>query len=139
MKKRMVTLLALAFLLLLAGCSAEEAGVAGKLYVYEGEVSVGTFSIAIFEDGTYSYYEGAFSSYIGVGTWSVSGSVLTLTEDDELGYPFVNHFQIRDGDIVFMEDGSSNFLYIDVKDGEVFHGTPIPPKEPDANVVYMAG
>ena len=97
--------------------------IAGKTYVYENEGIIGNFTITLYEDGTFSYYEGNASSYYGVGIWQQNGSVVTLADDDQLGYPLVNKFIMDDDDLVFAEQGSSNFIYVKVKEGERFHCT----------------
>ncbi len=113
----------------LQGCgeqASQQVDVAGRVYTYTGETFGGmdfdSFTISINEDGTYSYYESMLSSYIGFGKWSVEGDILTLTEDDKIGYPFVYYFKIDGEDILYIEEGSSNFIYTDVKDGERFTG-----------------
>lgn len=95
---------------------------ANRSYIYEGGGFGGDFSITLDEDGTFSYYEGLLSSYIGFGSWTVEGDIITLTEDPEGTYGFVNHFRMEDGDLVFVSEGSSDFLYVDVSDGERFVG-----------------
>lgn len=114
----------------LQGCGEDEpqkVDVAGKIYTYTGDsfgdLEFDHFTIAINEDGTFSYYEGMLSSYIGFGKWSVEGDILTLTEDDEVCYPFVHYFRIDGDDLLYIEEGSSNFIYTKVKDGERFTGT----------------
>ena len=97
--------------------------IAGKTYVYENEGSMGNFTINLYDDGTFTYYEGLASSYFGVGTWQVNGSIVTLADDEELGYPLVNKFIIDGDDLVFTEQGSSNFIYVKVEEGERFHLT----------------
>lgn len=113
-------------ILFAAGCAEPENGntVAGRIYTYTGESSSkienDTFTITIHEDGTYSYYESLFSSYIGYGRWSVKNGILTLLDDT--GVPISNHFLIDGKDLVFVEKYSTNFSYTKVKDGERFHG-----------------
>ena len=97
------------------------ADISGKTFVYEKDGFFGTFAITLNEDGTFSYYEGAASSYIGRGKWECQGDIITLTDDVSDSYPFVNRFQIAGDDLIFIEKESSNFLYIKVKDGERFH------------------
>ena len=57
-----------------------EIDVAGKTFVWEKEGAGGDFTITLNEDGTYEYYVGFLSSYIGSGNWTVEGSELTMTE-----------------------------------------------------------
>lgn len=112
---------------LLQGCGNSETEpnpIVGKIYTYTGksfgDMENDYFTISINEDGTFTYCESMFSSYIGFGTWSVKDGILTLSDDDKIGYPLVNYFLIDGNDIVFIEEESSNFIYIDVKDGERF-------------------
>ena len=64
-----------------------------RIYVWEKEGFGGNFSISLFADGTFQYYEGMLSSYIGMGTWSREGDIITLTEEDT-GYGFVFKFKV---------------------------------------------
>ena len=88
------------------------------LYLYEGDGFGGDFTITLREDGSFTYYEGALSSYIGDGKWSVSGNILTL--EDETGVPKVNRFRMEGNDLIFQAKGSTNFIYVKVADGAVF-------------------
>ena len=97
--------------------------VAGKTYVYEGEGIMGSFTITLYDDGTFTYYEGMASSYIGVGSWEQDGNTITMTDDGHGGYGFVNHFRLDGDDLVFVDKDSANFVYVKVKDGEKFHHT----------------
>ena len=97
--------------------------VKGKAYVYENEGILGSFQITLFEDGTFTYYEGNASSYFGTGTWKQDGSTITLTDNELAGYSLVNHFKLDGTDLVYIEKNSSNFIYVKVKTGEKFHCT----------------
>lgn len=55
-----------------------------------------------------------------MGTWDIDKSVITLTDDDDLGYSIVNRFKIQGDNLIFIKEKSDNFLYVNVKDGEVF-------------------
>ena len=130
--KKFVSILSvlMLFVLFITGCTEQERenSVAGKIYTYSGEAfsefaNDYTFSITINDDGTYSYYESLLSSYIGSGEWSVTDGVLTLSDDT--GVEIVNYFLIDGDDIVFIEENSTNFIYVKVKDGERFHGAMI--------------
>ncbi len=92
-----------------------------RIYVWEKEGAGGAFTISLFEDGTFQYYEGMFSSYIGMGTWEKDGEVITLTEGD-IGYGFVFKFRMSHGDLLFIKEESDKFLYTDVADGDRFLG-----------------
>ncbi len=114
----------LTFLLLAAGLSCKtddgalRGAVAGKTFVWEKEGFGSPFTIALNEDGSYQYYEGVLSSYIGLGAWRIENGVLILTESG--GYDFVFRFAIRDGALVYRAEGSSKFIYADVQDGDRF-------------------
>ena len=106
-----------------APAKSTEGAVAGKTYVYEGEGIMGSFSITLYDDSTFTYYEGMASSYIGIGSWEEDGDTITLTDDGHGGYGLVNHFKIDGDDLVFVEQDSDNFVYVKVKDGEKFSCT----------------
>lgn len=67
MKKQILIILFFVCILLVSGCSDHDNNVAGKVYTYEKDGMGGDFSIYIYEDGTFTYYEGMLSSYIGIG------------------------------------------------------------------------
>lgn len=92
-----------------------------RTFVYENEGIGGDFAITLYEDGTFSYCEGVASSYLGMGFWFQEGDTITLADDDKMGYALVNHFTFDGDDLVFIEEDSSNFIYIKVKNGERFH------------------
>ena len=97
--------------------------IAGKTYLYDGEGFGGSFTITLYEDGTFTYYEGMLSSYIGTGTFMLDDDTVIMTDNGHGGYGLVNHFR-RDGDdLVFVEQDSDNFVYVKVKDGEKFSCT----------------
>lgn len=98
-----------------------EQRVAGKSFAWEEGGFGSAFTIDIHEDGTFQYYEGALSSYIGVGTWEIDGPVITLTDDvANSSRKRENHFEIKDGDLIWVEEGSDNFLYVKLEDGAEF-------------------
>ena len=102
---------------------ANEVDPAGKIYVYEKEGIMGSFTLTLYRDGTFSYYEGFASSYLGEGTWEQDGEMITLTDAELAGTSLVNHFRMDGSDLVFVEDGSSNFIYVKVRDAERFFCT----------------
>lgn len=119
--KRLPLALTTSAALLCTGCSCQtaETVLAGKSYVYEkgGFAGIGEFGIRLDADGTFSYYEGWASSYVGYGSWTIENGVLILSTDDG---NYVNRFMVEGGDLVFLEDDSTNFLYVKVADGEKF-------------------
>ena len=50
-------------------------------------------------------------------------SILTISDDEELGYSFANRFKVEDNDLIFLSENSSNFIYVKVVDGERFTST----------------
>lgn len=94
--------------------------VAGKTYLYENEGILGDFSLTLYEDSTFFYSEGMASSYMGMGTWTQDGDIITLTDNEMAGYIRINHFKIDGGDLVFLAEDSSNFIYVKVQNGERF-------------------
>lgn len=125
MIKRFMGLLTLAFAMVLAFTNGRDPmlgdDIIGRSYVYEKDGFGGDFSIII-SDGTFSYYEGWLSSYIGTGKWRLEGNTLILSDDEQMGYPRVNYFMVDGNDLVFLAENSSNFLYVQVADGERFTG-----------------
>ncbi len=103
--------------LLLGSCShtLRPEDVAGKTYCYEKDGFGSDFTIRLEEDGTFTYYEGGLSSYIGNGDWSLEGETLTLQEK-------TRHFTFRaeEDRLVFQKEQSGDFTYIKVSDGEKF-------------------
>ena len=95
----------------------------GKTYLYEKEGIMGHFQITLYDDGTFIYYEGLASSYLGTGTWHQEGNIITLSDDETVGYALVNHFTLDGDSLVFIEKESSNFIYVKVANGEHFNLT----------------
>lgn len=115
--------LTLILVLLSAGCgkTVSKSDIAGRTYVYEKEGFGSEFTIEIQEDGTFSYYEGALSSYLGFGKWELDGTILCLTDGDGSSEnPLVNYFKVKGKNLVFLSENSSNFTYMDVSDGDKF-------------------
>ena len=108
------------------GCAAGAGNnsIAGKSFVYEKEGFPNEFSIRLDSNGSFTYYEGFFSSYIGTGSWQLDGDTLTLRERDyssvDGAVGRVYHFNVSDDSLSFISEGSDNFTYINVSDGERF-------------------
>lgn len=90
---------------------------ANKTFVYEKEGIGGLFTISFKEDGTYMYYEGDLSSYTGSGSWNIDGNTVVLSEEIR---DSVIRLKIQGGTLIYIAEGSGNFYYIKVKDGERF-------------------
>ena len=54
------------------------------------------------------------------GHWTLEGDTLTLTEDSEAGRVRVNCFTAARGGLTFRAEGSDNFPYVTVAEGERF-------------------
>ncbi len=102
---------------------AADGTVAGKTYLYEKEGIMGNFALTLYEDETYLYSEGIASSYMGIGTWTQDGDTITLTDKKTADDVRINHFRIDGEDLVFLSEGSSNFIYVKVENGERFNYT----------------
>jgi hypothetical protein len=87
-----------------------------RVFRYEKEGFGGNFVITLHGDGTHIYYEGALSSYIGLGSWKQEGDIVTITDGK-----LKNRFRLEGDALVFIEEGSTNFTYLEVADGERFY------------------
>lgn len=112
--------------LFLTGCAGgvRNNNIAGKSFVYEKEGFPNEFAIRLDNDGSFTYYEGFFSSYIGTGSWQLDGDILTLRERDysslDGAVGRVYYFNVGDDSLSFISESSDHFTYIDVSDGERF-------------------
>ena len=91
-----------------------------KTYVYEYEGFGGSFTINIYNDGTFMYYVGMLSSYIGHGNWEYTNGILTLTDGQDQTQ-FINKFYVKDNCLIYIAEGSTNFMYLKVNDGAKFY------------------
>lgn len=84
-----------------------------------GELKDG-FTLCLFADGSFSYYETMLSSYLGFGLYTLDddGRIVIRTDDGK----FINSFiySADDDALIFVADGSTNFLYKKLSDGAVF-------------------
>lgn len=105
--------------------------VTGKTYTYEKDGCGGAFTINLFEGGTFQYYEGMLSSYIGMGTWTMEENNVLCMKDQEMGrfsddfskvemYVRTNYFKVEEDCLVWLAENSDNFLYVDVEAGDRF-------------------
>ena len=115
-------ILALLVIALLPACSKTDkdpvGSVAGNTFVWEKEGFGGDFTVSFHEDGTYEYYVGFLSSYIGSGDWTMDDDVLTLNETS--GYDLVFRFSLVDDELVYLSEGSDRFIGVTVEDGDRF-------------------
>ena len=91
--------------------------IGGRVYVWEKEGAGGDFTIVLLNDGTYSYYAGPVSSYIGMGKWTVEDGILTMKE---ISSGFMFRFSVKNDELVFISEGSNSFSYVNVEDGDRF-------------------
>ena len=87
-------------------------------YRYEGGGFGGDFTVTLAEDGTYTFYEGLLSSYLGGGEWSMEGPYLYLTEEN--GYSLYFTFIPTEGLLTYQAWDSDSFLYVEVPEGGRF-------------------
>lgn len=100
------------------------------------------FTVRLYEDHTFQYYETIYSSHIGMGTWAYSDGVITLTEKrqhlvggtkEEISegvfqmvggtmesYEAQIRFRVTQEGLIYLAEGSDNFYYIEVQDGDPF-------------------
>lgn len=90
----------------------------------------GDFYIYLEADGTFQYYAGALSSYIGMGTWTCNGETLCLADEglkDSAGVQYFYFTVDAEGNLLFQAENSAEFMYVDVADGDRFSQKPIKP------------
>ena len=97
--------------------SSDYSVIAGKTFVYEKKGFGSDFEISFDMNGSYSYYEGALSSYIGSGVWVIVDNIVVMTERTANK---INHMIIEGNDLVYIAAGSDNFYYLKVDDGDRF-------------------
>ena len=87
-------------------------------YLYEGEGFGGDFTITLNADGTYTFYEGSLSSYMGGGTWSVYYNTIDLEETNGFDLSFT--FAVDGDELIYIEMNSDAFPYVDLPDEASF-------------------
>ena len=96
-------------------------GVCDKGFVCEKDGFPDKFGIKLYNDGNFTYYEGMFSSFVGYGSWSLDGDTLILTENADLSEnPRKFRFKVNGDTLSYIAEGSDNFTYVMVSDGEKF-------------------
>lgn len=82
------------------------------------------FAITLNADGTYTYYATLFSSYIGIGDYTVEGNIITLVDNNipTMSGPTtcIFKFEYRHGKLIYLAAQSDTFMYIDLPDGAEF-------------------
>ena len=88
-------------------------------YYDDGE-AYRSFSITIDrKNGLYQLYESPFSSFVGVGSYELSGDILTI-RDSSTEEGRVNRFRMESGRLVWLADNSDNFTFVPLADRAVF-------------------
>ena len=125
MKKTAVLIIGLILVFCLAACGSGEtkaapadSDVGGRTYIWEKEGFGGDFTLTLQKYGSYQYYVGYLSSYIGYGDWSEEDGVITLTERS--GYDYVFRFAVDGDELVYLAEGSDAFMGVNVEDGDRF-------------------
>lgn len=113
--------LALSAALTLSGCAVHQDNLAGKGFVYEKGGFPDRFGIQLYDDGSFTYYAGGFSSHVGYGAWELDGDTLILLEDaDADGISNIFRFKVGEDSLSYIAEESDKFMYVDVADGEKF-------------------
>lgn len=95
--------------------------VSGKGFVYEKDGFPDKFGIKLYNDGSFTYYVGMFSSFVGYGNWSLDDDTLILTENaDPQGNSKIFRFKVSGDTLGYIAEGSDNFMHVKVSDGEKF-------------------
>ena len=107
-----------------AETETEDQKPSGITYLRKNDNGFDSFSITLYEDGTYIYYETFISSHLGSGTYTLEENILTLTGDKiptlEGSVIHTYKFEYRGNTIVYLAEESNHFLYVHLPDGAVF-------------------
>ena len=90
-------------------------------YRYEGEGAGGDFLLTLAADGSYTFYEGPYSSYLGGGEWEEFYGALYLQENQ--GLDLQNVFAYDENTLYFAADSSDGFPYVKVPEMGRFRRT----------------
>ncbi len=101
--------------------------IVGKTFVYEkggfSGVEGDNFEISINNDGTWTYTEGLASSHFALPekcSWVLKDGILALTEKMYNDVEHTNYFKVDGACLIYQADGSANFIYTKVEDGDKF-------------------
>lgn len=108
---------------MLFGETAEPARAYGSYYLVNDNDAI-RFSVTLKEDGTFRYYEGSFSSHIGMGEYTIQDNIVTLVDAQIPGVngPLTRTYKFRfeDGKLLFLAEESDSFMYRALPDGAEF-------------------
>lgn len=99
-----------------SGTDSNKSAIAGKIFAYEKEGVGGYCTLSFNENGRFLFSPGKLSNYMGGGDWKIDGDTVSL-----IG--MVNktiYLKITDDTLVYIAEGSDEFPYMDIKDGEKF-------------------
>lgn len=123
MKKTVTAVMCATLALLAPGCAeTKETALRPGVYILQDVKRdvPGDFTISIYDDGTFQYYETPISSYIGMGHYSIENDVVVLKEDEAGCTGDINYYQMSDGSLKFIFGDSANYRYVPLEDGAVF-------------------
>jgi|GEM_PF-1569388 len=83
--------------------------------INEGFSGLDNFTITLNQDGTFSYYETMISSRFGLGNYTFEDGIVTLFDGDK-----TFRFRCFLGGLQYIAEGSDEFMYIKLADGEIF-------------------
>lgn len=90
-------------------------------YTYKDSKGAMAPSVTLYEDGEFTFFFSAYSSYIGYGIYKMDEDTLTLRTDDGR---FLYTFVIVEDTLVFDGENSSEALwYSNITDGSVFYSS----------------
>ncbi len=95
----------------------DKSAIAGKIFAYEKEGAGGYCTLSFSENGRFLYYPGKLSSYMDGGDWKVDGDTVSLIGMENKTI----YLKITDDTLVYIAEGSDEFPYMDIKDGEKFN------------------
>ena len=96
--------------------STDNSVIAGKIFAYEKEGAGGYCTLSFNENGRFLYSPGKLSSYMSGGDWKIDGDTVSLIGmADKTIY-----LKITDDTLVYIAEGSDEFPYMDIKNGEKF-------------------
>lgn len=134
MKRRLACVLAVVIsVFVLVACRAREPGLQYGVYARENANGFDSFTIALNEDGTYSYFETMISSHLGIGNYTYEDGIVALVDDQIPGlYGSLTHtckFRYEDGKLIYLAAESDGFMYINLPDGAQFDRVKSPENE----------
>ncbi len=94
----------------------DKSAIAGKIFAYEKEGAGGYCTLSFNENGRFLYSPGKLSSYMDGGDWKIDGDTVSLIGMENKTI----YLKITDDTLVYIAEGSDEFPYMDIKDGEKF-------------------